>query len=208
MKTSFKLFNFLGAPVEISVWFFLIFLFLNVKLVLAIFISILVHEMAHALVAHRLGWRFYGIKLDLFFGTANVDMDMPEKDSIRVVAAGPISNLILAGVTFFAYSLAVNFNLNLNSQVVSFMNSFFTINIVLFIFNLLPIFPMDGGRLIRDILLTKSRSRLTALRISATISLITSSLLLLYSISISAIFLIVFSVFFIWIAYKDLNEFR
>lgn len=208
MKTSFKLFNFLGAPVEISVWFFLIFLFLNVKIVLALFISILVHEMAHALVAHRLGWGFYGIKLDLFFGTANVDMSMPERDSIRVVAAGPISNLLLAGVTLLGYSLAVNSNLGVNPQVLSFLNSLFTINMILFIFNLLPIFPMDGGRLVRDILVTRLRSRLKARRISATISLIASALLLLYAISISAIFLIVFSVFFIWIAYKDLQELK
>lgn len=208
MKTSFKLFNFLGAPVEISVWFFLIFLFLNVKIILALFISILVHEMAHAFVAHRLGWGFYGIKLDLFFGTANVDMSMPERDSIRVVAAGPISNLLLAGVTLLGYSLAVNSNLGVNPQVLSFLNSLFTINMILFIFNLLPIFPMDGGRLVRDILLTRLRSRLKARRISATISLIASALLLLYAISISAIFLIVFSVFFIWIAYKDLQELK
>lgn len=208
MKTSFKLFNFLGAPVEISVWFFLIFLFLNVKIVLALFISILVHEMAHALVAYRLGWGFYGIKLDLFFGTANVDMSMPERDSIRVVAAGPLSNLLLAGVTLLGYSLAVNSNLDINLQVVSFLNSLFTINMILFIFNLLPIFPMDGGRLVRDILLTRLRSRLKARRISATISLIASALLLLYSVSISAIFLIFFSAFFIWIAYKDLQELK
>jgi Zn-dependent protease len=208
MKTSFKLFNFLGAPVEISVWFFLIFLFLNVKIILALFISILVHEMAHAFVAHRLGWGFYGIKLDLFFGTANVDMSMPERDSIRVVAAGPISNLLLAGVTFLGYSLAVSSNLGINQQVGSFLNSLFTINMILFIFNLLPIFPMDGGRLVRDILITRLRSRLKARRISATISLIASALLLLYAVSISAIFLIVFSVFFIWIAYKDLQELK
>lgn len=208
MKTSFKLFNFLGSPVEISVWFFLIFLFLNVKIILALFISILIHEMAHAFVAHRLGWGFYGIKLDLFFGTANVDMSMPERDSIRVVAAGPISNLLLAGVTFLGYSLAVSSNLGINPQVGSFLNNLFTINMILFIFNLLPIFPMDGGRLVRDILITRLRSRLQARRISATISLIASALLLLYAVSISAIFLIVFSVFFIWIAYKDLQELK
>ena len=96
MKTSFKLFDFVGAPVELSLWFFILFLWMPVSLVIAIFVSVLIHEMAHAYVADRRGWRVFGIKVDLFTGSAAVDTNIPEKDAIPVVAAGPLSNLLLA----------------------------------------------------------------------------------------------------------------
>ena len=67
MKTTFKLFNFLGAPVEISLWFFLLFLMTSVSTTIAIFLSVLIHEMAHAYIAHRRGWKVFGIKLDFLF---------------------------------------------------------------------------------------------------------------------------------------------
>jgi Zn-dependent protease len=208
MKTSFKLFNFLGAPVEISLWFFILFFITSVNVTISIFLSVLVHEMAHAWVAHRKGWQVFGIKLDIFFGTASVDMSMPEKDSIPVVAAGPISNLVFAIVllllTVFLNSIGV-----VNTSLIQFLETLLTINIVLFIFNLLPIFPMDGGRLVKDFLVMKMKSnRLLARKIAASISLMFSVLLLIYSISITAIFLIFFSVLFIYTAVKELQSLK
>ena len=102
MKQSFKLFNFVGSPVELSYWFFLLFLFLPIPTVIAVFISILIHELSHAYVADRLGWMVSGIHIDLFSGSAAIDTNIHEKDSIPVVAAGPLSNLILAAISFLA----------------------------------------------------------------------------------------------------------
>jgi len=101
MKQSFKLFNFVGSPVELSYWFFLLFLILPVPTVIAVFISILIHELSHAYVADRLGWSVSGIKIDLFTGSAAIDTNIHERDSIPVVAAGPLSNLALAIVSIF-----------------------------------------------------------------------------------------------------------
>ena len=109
MKTSFKLFDFVGAPVELSLWFFILFLWMPVSWVIAIFVSVLIHEMAHAYVADRRGWRVFGIKVDLFTGSAAVDTNIPEKDAIPVVAAGPLSNLILAILCIPFYSFLVSF---------------------------------------------------------------------------------------------------
>jgi Zn-dependent protease len=195
MKTSFKLFDFVGAPVELSLWFFILFLWMPVSLVIAIFVSVLIHEMAHAYVADRRGWRVFGIKVDLFTGSAAVDTNIPEKDAIPVVAAGPLSNLLLAVLCIPFYSFLVN----INPIIDGFMNYLFVINIFMFIFNILPIYPMDGGRLLKDFLFIKmKRNRRLAKKISGYVSLTFSVALLLYSISIMAFLLILFSALFIY----------
>jgi len=195
MKTSFKLFDFVGAPVELSLWFFILFLWMPVSFVIAIFVSVLIHEMAHAYVADRRGWRVFGIKVDLFTGSAAVDTNIPEKDAIPVVAAGPLSNLLLAILCIPFYSFLVN----INPIIDGFMNDLFVINILMFIFNILPIYPMDGGRLLKDFLFIKMKgNRRLAKKISGYVSLTFSVALLLYSISIMAFLLILFSALFIY----------
>jgi len=203
MKTSFKLFNFVGAPVEISLWFFLIFLMAPISWGIAILISVLIHEMAHAYVSNLLGWRVFGIKVDLFTGSAAVDTNIPEKDSIPVVAAGPLSNLLFAIIVLLVTSFVGS---DINPIVFKFLNDLFVVNLILFIFNLLPIYPMDGGRIVKDFLFLKMRSnRRSAKRIAGGISLAFSIGLLLYSILIFNIIMILFSVLFIYYALIELE---
>lgn len=209
MKTTFKLFNFLGAPVEISLWFFLLFLMTSVSTTIAIFLSVLIHEMAHAYIAHRRGWKVFGIKLDFLFGTAKLDMSMPEKDSIPVVVAGPLSNLIFAIFVFILIDLFYMLGFYLDPVISQFLNTLLFVNIILFIFNLLPIYPLDGGRIVRDFLVLKMRNqRQMAIRIASIISLIFSVLLLIYSIFSVSILLIFFSVLFIYTAVKELQSLK
>lgn len=203
MKTSFKLFNFVGAPVEISLWFFFIFLMAPISWGIAIFLSVLIHEMAHAYVANLLGWRVFGIKVDLFTGSAAVDTNIPEKDSIPVVAAGPLSNLLFAIIVLLVTSFVGS---DINPIVFKFLNDLFVVNLILFIFNLLPIYPMDGGRIVKDFLFLKMRSnRRSAKRIAGGISLVFSIGLLLYSISTFNIIMILFSALFIYYALIELE---
>jgi Zn-dependent protease len=203
MKTSFKLFNFVGAPVEISLWFFLIFLMTPISWGISIFLSVLIHEMAHAYVANLLGWRVFGIKVDLFTGSAAVDTNIPEKDSIPVVAAGPLSNLLFAIIVLLVTSFVGS---DINPIVFKFLNDLFVVNLILFIFNLLPIYPMDGGRIVKDFLFLKMRSnRRSAKRIAGGISLVFSIGLLLYSILTFNIIMILFSALFIYYALIELE---
>jgi len=195
MKQSFKLFNFVGSPVELSYWFFLLFLILPVPTVIAVFISILIHELSHAYVADRLGWMVSGIKIDLFTGSAAVDTNIHERDSIPVVAAGPLSNLALAIVSIF---IGVFFPYN-------FLVTMVVVNILLFLFNILPIYPMDGGRILRDTLYLKLKNRRKSVRISAVVSLITTTLVLIYAISTFSVILIIFCLLFGYMALKDLD---
>ena len=195
MKQSFKLFNFVGSPVELSYWFFLLFLILPVPTVIAVFISILIHELSHAYVADRLGWSVSGIRIDLFTGSAAVDTNIHERDSIPVVAAGPLSNLALAIVSIF---IGLFFPYN-------FLVTMVVVNILLFLFNILPIYPMDGGRILRDTLYLKLKNRRKSVRISAVVSLITTTLVLIYAISTFSVILIIFCLLFGYMALKDLD---
>jgi stage IV sporulation protein FB len=127
---------------------------------------------------------------------------MHERDSIPIVAAGPISNVLLAGIGFLSIFILPHDTLFLAKE---FIVSFITVNIVLAIFNILPIFPMDGGRIVKDLLVLKMRDRRKAKRIAATISLIFSALLLAYSIYTLSLILILFSGYFGYLALKDLG---
>ena len=202
MKTSFKLFNFAGAPVELSIWFFILFLWLPFTFIIAIFASVLIHELAHAFVAKRLGWTVYKIEVGLFTGSASVDTNIPEKDSIPVVAAGPISNLILAIVSIPLYLALAGVNPFLDRL----LNDLFVVNMFMFIFNILPIYPMDGGRLLKDFLFLRMRNnRILAKKISGSVSLIFSLGLLTLSIVFFAPITILFSLLFIYFSLVELE---
>lgn len=198
MKQSFKLFNFVGSPVELSYWFFLLFLLLPIPTVIALFISILVHELAHAYVADRLGWHVSGINIDLFSGSAAVDTNIHEKDSIPVVAAGPVSNLILACLSLILAVVVPN----------DFLVTMIVVNVLLFLFNILPIYPMDGGRILRDSLYLKLKDRRKSVRISAVVSLITTAFVLVYAVMTFSLILILFCLLFGYMSLKDLGVFK
>jgi len=206
MKSSIKLFNFVGAPVELSLWFFFIFLLTPISWGIAIFFSVLIHELAHAWMANRLGWRVYNINVGLFTGSAAVDTNIPERDSIPVVAAGPLSNILLSvAVLIFTGFYGSAFG-DMNPVIYRFLNDLFIINIILFIFNILPIYPMDGGRLVKDSLFLKMKSnRVLAKKISGSISLIFSIALLIYSMLIFNIVMIVFSALFVYTSLMELE---
>jgi Zn-dependent protease len=202
MKTSFKLFNFAGAPVELSIWFFILFLWLPFTFVISIFVSVLIHELAHAFVARRLGWNVYKIEVGLFTGSASVDTNIPERDSIPVVAAGPISNLIL-GILCIPLYLVFGETSPIFGH---FLNDLFIVNIFMFIFNILPIYPMDGGRLLKDFLFLKMKNnRRLAKKIAGGISLCFSIALLVYSILTFSIIMMLFSTLFIYYALIELE---
>jgi Zn-dependent protease len=202
MKTSFKLFNFAGAPVELSIWFFILLLWLPFTFVIAIFVSVLIHELAHAFIARRLGWNVYKIEVGLFTGSASVDTNIPEKDSIPVVAAGPISNLIL-GILCIPLYLVFGETSPIFGH---FINDLFIVNIFMFVFNILPIYPMDGGRLLKDLLFLKMKSnRRLAKKIAGGISLCFSIALLVYSILTFSIIMMLFSTLFIYYALIELE---
>jgi len=194
MKQSFRLFNFQGAPVSISIWFFLLFLMLPPIAVVAVFTSVLIHELAHAWMANRKGYQVYGVSIDILSGAASIDSNMHDRDSIPIVAAGPISTLMLCVSSYFLEPFIPG----------SFISYMFNINLFLFIFNILPIYPMDGGQIVRS-LANLSSDRYKYRRMANWISLIFSGLLLVYALYNFNIFMALFGGYFGYIALKELG---
>ena len=199
------MFTFKGSPVYIKIWFLLLFAWLSPSMVVAIFLSVLVHELAHAFAAVRLGYTVRQIYIDLFYGAAEIDLEYcPEKDSIKIIAAGPISNLLLAlvSISFAAFSA----QLGGWFAGTAFMAEMIYINFALFAFNLLPIYPMDGGKILRSALMMKMpKNRRLGKRISDWVSLSTSVVLFAVCVYTSSILLGIFSLLFIYFALKELN---
>ena len=196
MKYSFKLFKFQGAPVYLSIWFFLLFVLFSVPTTIGIFISVLLHEMGHAWVANKKGYSVSSISIDIFSGSAATDSNMHDRDSIPIVLAGPMVNLSLALISFICELIYPN----------SFIHSMFLINSILFIFNILPIYPMDGGQISRSIA-NLSKNRYKSRKMVAIISLIFSVLLVAYGITFWMIFIAIFGGYFTYISFKELKRY-
>jgi len=116
--------------------------------------SLIAHEMSHALVARRNGVKVAGITLWLFGGVSRLDGEPPSAASEALIAGvGPLSSLGVAAIAFgVAYFTS-------NDLVGSLFSWLTTVNVALAIFNLVPAFPLDGGRLLSSVLWWRSGSR-------------------------------------------------
>ena len=135
---------------------------LSMALVLAL--SVTAHELAHALTARAFGYRTTDITLSLLGGCASM-ISLPRKASQEFLTAlaGPLMSFALAG----AVLLLDLFGLHLNSRYLwNVLTYAFWINVMLGGFNLLPGFPMDGGRIFRSamrLFLTRAKATLVAM---------------------------------------------
>jgi len=115
---------------------------------LLFFVSILLHELGHAVVARRQGLRTRSITLFVFGGVAQLETDPRDgRAEFWMAAAGPVASLALAGLFYTLASLPF-----LGPSAAAVAKYLALINLMLALFNLVPAFPMDGGRLLRGAL--------------------------------------------------------
>jgi Zn-dependent protease len=128
---------------------------------LLLFGSVLVHELSHAAVARRIGLSVGGITLFVFGGVATVDEEATRpRDELLMAAAGPATSLLLAGAAWLAAGLAAP----LHEPSAAVLGYVALANASLALFNLLPGFPLDGGRVLRAALWARGRDRRGATR--------------------------------------------
>lgn len=126
---------------------------------LLLFVSVVIHELSHAVVARRLGIPIGNITLFLFGGVASIQREPGSPaDELKMAAAGPAASVVLALVCLV---VAVPLPNGWANDLVWFLAYS---NAALAIFNLLPAFPSDGGRILRAIIwhFRGSQARATA----------------------------------------------
>ena len=115
---------------------------------LLFFVSIVFHELGHAVVALRHGLRTRSITLFIFGGVAQLEKDPKDgRSEFWMAAAGPLVSLALAGLFYTCATLPF-----VNPSAAAVAKYLALINLILAVFNLVPAFPMDGGRLLRGAL--------------------------------------------------------
>ena len=150
---------------------------LAVASALLFFFSVLLHELGHAVVAKRNGIGIAGIDLWLLGGVAKMERDTDSPGlEFRVAAAGPLVTLLIALACFGAGVLiggtsetlnAATFDPDNDSEVLAVLGYLAFINLALLVFNLIPAFPLDGGRLARAAAWKVTGDRRRATRIAA-----------------------------------------
>ncbi len=126
---------------------------------LLLFASVALHEISHSLVARRYRLTILSITLFIFGGVASMKGEPPDpKAEFRIGVAGPLSSLALSMVFYLLYVLS-------SGQIMRAIFDYLSrLNLVLGIFNLIPGFPMDGGRVVRAFLWQRSKDFFYATR--------------------------------------------
>jgi len=178
MRGTFRLARIMGIDIDIHVTFFLLLMFFflilgpkGLVLIVGVFIFVTIHELCHSLVAAHFGIRVRHITLLPIGGIA----EMPEipanpRQEFLISIAGPLSNI--AVLIIFYYPLlallggdTLMYPLKVMTGQAAYKGSFnvlahiYWINLVLAVFNLLPAFPMDGGRVLRAALSSRMSYR-------------------------------------------------
>ncbi|HVK87591.1 MAG TPA: site-2 protease family protein [Kofleriaceae bacterium] len=172
----------------------------GIGLVACVFAIIVVHELAHALVARRFGVVTQDIVLLPIGGMSRME-ELPERprQELLVSLAGPAVNVVLAGLlALYVWATGGAFR---PSEALTLRGAFVAqllwINVVLAVFNLLPAFPMDGGRALRAVLSLKL-GRPRATRIASAIGKTLAALFVL--LGLTGNWLLMLIGVFVWVA--------
>jgi Zn-dependent protease/CBS domain-containing protein len=203
MKWSFQIGKLFGIPIRVHITFLLLLLFIGIVgsrqaggagavfgmvSIVFIFLCVVLHEVGHSLTAIHYGIEVKDIVLMPIGGVSRME-DIPEdpKKEIVISVVGPLVSFGLA-LVFFIMAKATNQNIDIRALSLfsgNLVANLFWINLILGMFNLVPAFPMDGGRVLRGILAT-SMDSLKATKIAVGVG------------QAFAILLFFFGIFFNW----------
>lgn len=176
---SFRIFRLAGITVYLNWTWFLVAVYeiqarqrgyssplWNILEYLSIFVIVLIHEFGHALACRSVGGKADTILLWPLGGVAYVDPPQRPGATLWSIAAGPLVNVALAAPLYVATRIAGTAGWEVSMpNAYNLVWAVFGINLVLLIFNILPIYPLDGGQILRSLLwfpLGRARSLMIA----------------------------------------------
>jgi len=167
-RGSFRLFQFAGINVYVHWSWFLVAVYCiqfrtheyssmtwNVLEYLSLFAIVLTHEFGHQLACRQVGGKTHDIVLWPLGGVAYVSPPQRPGAQLWSIAAGPLVNVVLVPILTVLLSLSGG-HPSLQgiepNEYAEFLNNIWLINLILLIFNMLPIYPLDGGQILRSLL--------------------------------------------------------
>jgi len=226
MSASLQLGRFAGIKVQIHWTFWLLFLFIgfmvlanegtyldlawNFAFIIVLFVCVVLHEFGHALAARRYGVGTRNITLLPIGGVANLK-EMPEnpKEEFIIAIAGPLVNVVIALLLWLIVPVdqfMIDDPEMLEEQLSgitanNFLFYLLAVNVALVVFNMIPAFPMDGGRVFRAILSTRM-SRVQATKAATGLGKLLALVFFLFGL-FSNIILAVIAVFIYFGAHSE-----
>ena len=206
---SFRLFRLAGIEVSLHFSWFLVAIYqltsrphgytssvFAIFEYLALFLIVLMHEFGHAFACRQVGGVAERILLWPFGGIAFVRPPARPSAELWSIAAGPLVNVALVPILALVRALVFRSEAAFNSpDVYRLVVMIGYINIGILIFNLLPIYPLDGGQILRS-LLWFPFGRIRSLQIASVIGLVGGALLTIYAFTTGSMWL-VFMTFFL-----------
>lgn len=216
MKWSFKIGTFWGIDVYLHLTFLLVLAYVGLQggassgsiarglggvlLYTSLFACVLLHEFGHAMAARRYGIPTRDITLLPIGGVARLErLPNNPRQELVIAIAGPLVNVVLAGA-LAAFLILSHQSLlpTASGGAISFAQQLLVVNVSLVLFNMLPAFPMDGGRVLRA-LLAMALNPVTATRIAANVgramAMVFAGVALWYQM-----YILFFIAIFVWLA--------
>jgi len=208
---SFRIVRIMGIPIELHITFILLLLLVyyfwgldGLVLYIFLFASVVIHELAHSYVAKKYGVYIDKILLLPIGGMAMMDR-IPRRGELKIAIAGPIVSILLGIVLIILSSFIEAPVLHIDGIDYPLLTTVGILNIVLGVFNLLPAFPMDGGRILRALLASRM-NYLKATRIASIVGQYLSFVLLLLGILSFNIILILIALFIYYGASQEYHS--
>jgi len=162
MPWSLKFGSIFGIPIELHITFLLLLLifsifgFIPLLVIVLLFASVLVHELAHSLVGRHYGAKIKKITLLPIGGVSQMEA-IPKGHEFAIAVIGPLTSIALGAVLFLfgsLFGLGMYFDLNWVelTSLKDIARIVMSLNFLLGLFNIIPAFPMDGGRVLRAFL--------------------------------------------------------
>ena len=163
---------------------------IGIATAIGLFVGVLLHELGHSWTAHRYDITISSITLWIFGGMAHME-NLPEDWDVElyIALAGPIMSVIVGGVCY-----ALLFVVPSQPIFIFVLGALSVVNVTLAVFNLIPAFPMDGGRVLRA-LLARSRPYAEATQLAASVAKLIAILMAVFAVLAFAPLLLLIAMF-------------